>query len=306
MPDHLVPLYSLRNHITLQADGKLVVNPDCWFDQDKKLPADVAEAIAPFDLQDQQDSFVCVRNIGNRILQPFSLEPEISGQLTKAGPGGAAPPNLPPAARAILVSAGILVDVSRIKKCRQDWETAIDRGAAEFKQRGFVPVRQLIHPFHVSALRTYYRHLALSGQMKMGDHQCSRRYIAHNDPVAKFFHRQLTPLMSRFAGEPVKPSYVYVASYQEGAVLNKHLDREQCEFSVTLNIDYAPEPRIATAWPLRLHADSGTITVFQALGDALLYRGCQIAHSRNALPAGHTSTSIFLHYVRENFDGDLN
>jgi hypothetical protein len=98
---------------------------------------------------------------------------------------------------------------------------------------------------------------------------------------------------------------VYLASYQPGADLERHTDRAQCDFSVTLCLDYSPEPRNATPWPLYLHKKSGKVTVFQAIGDALLYRGCQIPHSREALPEGHTSTSIFFHYVREDFKGSL-
>lgn len=88
-------------------------------------------------------------------------------------------------------------------------------------------------------------------------------------------------------------------------MLKQHVDREQCEFSVTLCLDYSPEPRVATPWPLRLHKPSGTVTIFQAIGDALLYRGRELPHSREALPEGHTSTSIFFHYVRESFTGSL-
>jgi hypothetical protein len=131
------------------------------------------------------------------------------------------------------------------------------------------------------------------------------RYIAHNEPVARFFHHQLTAAVAAIAGEPLKPSYVYMAAYQPGAILQKHTDREQCDFSVTLCLDYSPEPRCATPWPLHLHKKSGMVTVFQAIGDALLYRGCQLPHSRDALPQGHTSTSIFFHYVREGFKGSL-
>ncbi|MGD0183385.1 MAG: hypothetical protein ABSC15_26545, partial [Terriglobales bacterium] len=96
-----------------------------------------------------------------------------------------------------------------------------------------------------------------------------------------------------------------MASYQPGADLERHTDRAQCDFSVTLCLDYSPEPRNATPWPIHLYKKSGKVTVFQAIGDALLYRGCQIPHSRDTLPEGQTSTSIFFHYVREDFTGSL-
>ena len=102
--------------------------------------------------------------------------------------------------------------------------------------------------------------------------------LPNNDPVARFFHRQLTADVAAIAGEPVKPSYVYLASYQPRAILKKHTDREQCEFSVTLCLDYSPEPHCATPWPLHLHKKSGTVTVFQ--GD----RGC-LALPRPPVPA---------------------
>jgi hypothetical protein len=129
--------------------------------------------------------------------------------------------------------------------------------------------------------------------------------VAHNESVARFFHHQLTAAVTAIVGEPVKPSYVYTASYQGGAKLERHTDREQCEFSITFCLDYSPEPPLATSWPLRLHPQSGMVTVYQAIGDALVYRGRDLPHSRETLCQGQTSTSIFFHYVPQSFSGPL-
>lgn len=201
--------------------------------------------------------------------------------------------------------AGVLVQNDYDPRRRQEWAETVSATSERFKRQGYAPVGRLIHPFHLSALRRYYRHQIRSGQLPLGDGQSPLRYVVHNDSVARFFHHQLTAAVTAFAGEPVKPSYVYLASYQPGAILKKHTDREQCEFSVTLCLDYSPEPVCATPWPLHLHKESGVVTVFQAIGDALLYRGRQLPHSRSALPEGHTSTSIFFHYVRQDFTGSL-
>ena len=75
----------------------------------------------------------------------------------------------------------------------------------------------------------------------------SRRYVAYNEPVARFFHHQITATLRAVAGEPLKPSYVYLASYLSGAELKKHTDREQCEFSVTLCLDFSPEPELGNS-----------------------------------------------------------
>jgi len=130
--------------------------------------------------------------------------------------------------------------------------------------------------------------------------------VAHNESVARFFHYQIADAVSAIVGEAIKPSYVYLASYLSGAELKKHTDREQCEFSVTLCLDFSPEPQLATPWPIRLDTGQGTVTVYQALGDGLVYRGTKVPHYRTALAEGHTSTSIFFHYVPADFSGPLN
>ncbi len=103
-----------------------------------------------------------------------------------------------------------------------------------FAKRAMRRSRDLIHPFHIAALRRYYRYLIRTGAIRLGDGQSPRRYVAYNEPVARFFHHDIAATLSAVAGEPIKPSYVYLASYLSGAELKKHTDREQCEFSVTL------------------------------------------------------------------------
>jgi hypothetical protein len=55
-----------------------------------------------------------------------------------------------------------------------------------------------------------------------------------------------------------------------------------------------------------LQTPRGQVTVFQALGDGLLYRGGELPHFRDVLPEGQTSTSLFFHYVPGDFTGSLN
>jgi hypothetical protein len=174
-----------------------------------------------------------------------------------------------------------------------------------FREKGYAPISGLIHPLHLAGLRRYYRYLIRTGAIRLGDGQSPRRYIAYNEPVARFFHRSMTDKFSAVAGQPLKPSYVYMASYLAGAELKKHTDREQCEFSLTLCLDYSPEPTLETPWPIRLDTPAGQVTVYQALGDALAYRGTRLPHYRDVLGEGQTSTSIFFHYVPEDFAGSL-
>jgi hypothetical protein len=236
-------------------------------------------------------------------LIPFWLGPTLSSLLVNSSPGDPEPSGLPEWARWALASAGILVQGDSSARQRKSWAEAVLQCRQAF-QSGYVPVGGLIHSFHLAALRRYYRQLIRRGKAGW-DNECPLRYGLHNDPVARFFHRHLAPLVTDIAGEVVKPSYVYVASYQSGARLRKHTDRQQCEFSITLCLDYAPEPAGQTPWPLYLETRTGIVKVYQALGDALLYRGREIPHYRPRLPERSTSTSIFFHYVREDFTGWL-
>lgn len=304
-PDHLVPERYLRTAAGQTVPSlQLVVNPLCSFMRKGEVPARIMD----FGLLDnfaRQGEMLWVNDRATDALQPFWLGPRCSAALHNLHPGDSAPRSLSAELRSVLLIAGVLVEQGQDSMFGKAWSDASDRATVLFQLHGYTPVGRLIHPFHLAALRRYYRCLIRTGHLRLGDAQSSRRYIAHNESVARFFHHHLTPMVARVAGEEVKPSYVYVASYQGGASLEKHTDREQCEFSVSLCLDYSPEPSLQTPWPLQLHTKSGMVTVFQGIGDGLLYRGRELPHSRQPLPNGHTSTSIFFHYVRKDFRGPL-
>ena len=236
---------------------------------------------------------------------PFWLGPRLEETVRSLRPNEPLPESLSCDALNLLVDARILLPERAQGDSDPGEEASFAGASAQFQEKGYAPIGGLIHPFHLAALRRYYRYLIRVGSITLGDKQSSRRYIAHNEPVARFFHRQIAATLSRLAGEPLKPSYVYQAAYLSGAELRKHIDREQCEFSITFCLDFSPEPDVATPWPIRLDTRSGTVTVYQALGDALGYRGTRLPHYRDRLGEGQTSTSIFFHYVPESFEGSL-
>ncbi len=160
--------------------------------------------------------------------------------------------------------------------------------------------------------------------MPFGDSAVKRRFRQANEPLARFFHLSLTSLMSKLVGCEIKPSYCYAASYREGADLKPHVDREACEYSFSLQVDYEPEPADGISpWPLWLSTgkyyedveDGHSLewsdrppdekterSIILGNGDCLAYRGRALAHYRYELPPGHRSTSLFFHYVPLDFD----
>ncbi len=305
-PDHLVPARHLATMPAAALSAEtLALHPECVFTSSGQVPARIATSGLSFASFALDSEVVWLPEAATGGLTPFWVGAEIGRWLTRLCAGKITARERPEAAIEVLAAAGVLTSPERTARQRQEWQSASARAREEFARHGYSAVGGLIHPFHLSALRRYYRFLIRTGALDLGDDQSSRRFVAHNEGIARFFHRQLTAAVAAVAGEPVKPAYAYLASYQPGAVLERHTDRAQCEFSITLCVDYAPEPQLATPWPIILQTRTGTVTFFQGIGDALFYRGCEIPHERHALPPGHASTSIFFHYVPESFSGSL-
>jgi hypothetical protein len=147
----------------------------------------------------------------------------------------------------------------------------------------------------------------LQGTNRRGACRGSRRSVPlrsaqHNERLMRYYHAQLCNFFARLVGQPIKPTYGYFASYRRGAVLKKHVDREQCKYTASLLIDYVAAVSDDQAWPLYLELPNTgeQIDIRLAPGDAALYRGCELPHYRDEL-RGQSSTSFFLHYVDEGF-----
>ena len=265
------------------------------------LPDGLAEREALLSGFALQGTVVWVRSPGGNLL-PFWLGPQLEDAVGRLRSHEPVSSSIPENTQRVLAAANILVSEEQTKSDQQE---RISRACSMFGAKGYAPVGGLIHPFHLAALRRYYRYLIRTGAIRLGDGQSPRRYVAYNEPVARFFHHDIASTLSAVAGESLKPSYVYLASYLSGAELKKHTDREQCEFSITLCLDFSPEPELGTPWPIHLDTAAGTVTVYQALGDGLAYRGTRLPHYREPLGKGQTSTSIFFHYVRSDFAGSL-
>ena len=303
LPLHLLPRHA-QGSTQANDDQPLYLNPECIFCSEGQIPDELAGRMDLLEGFAMQGTTAWVRDSAGR-LQPFWIGREFETLLRELRPNEPGGFSLKPSARRILSAAGILI--SQEEQFQRDLRhhEMIVRASKMFRERDYAPLPGLIHPFHVAALRRYYRHRIRSGTIQLGDRQSPLRYNAHNEPIARFFHHQIVGVLSAVAGEPLKPSYVYMASYLAGAELKKHTDREQCEFSITLCLDFSPEPKLATSWPISMDTLAGKVTVYQALGDGLAYRGTRLPHYRAPLGAGQSSTSIFFHYVSEDFTGLL-
>lgn len=306
LPLHLIPqhlLSALRSQ--LDRKGDFLLNPLVTTTAKGELPSKHVcrrELLEGFAMQGM---IAWVRDRATDSWSPFWLSPELEKTVAALAANQVVPSSLLRETVFLLVASGILTPDGYAEQRLERWRNMIADTAAVFGERGYAPIGGLIHSFHLGALRRYYRYMIRCGKIHLGDEQSPRRYVAHNESVARFFHQQIASTVSAVVGQPVKPSYVYLASYLGGAELKKHTDREQCEFSVTLCLDFSPEPQKETSWPIFLDTPKGRVTLYQALGDGLVYRGTRLPHYRDPLPEGRTSTSIFFHYVAADFAGSL-
>ena len=303
-PSYLVPEHFYHGELGRVVDGSVFINPFAWFSWQGAAPSEIVIQIPLDEAFLGGLKMVWIVDPAIQMLSPFWISDDLARLFDGKRPGDLAPSGLSLRMRQVLIDAGVLVERDYVERRYQKW-AEINAYASQGFRHGYVPLGNLIHPYHVGALRQYYRRLISTGHMKLGDGQSNRRYVSHNEPVARFFHEQLTKVVSAIINEPVKPSYVYSASYLAGAKLPRHIDREQCEYSITFLLDTAPEPYHVSPWPIYLDASDVRVLVFQALGESLLYRGHQLAHYRMPLWEGYTSTSIFFHYVPKNFVGSL-
>jgi len=298
-PTSLVPRHWLAKSRERALDQQLIVNPHCYFSRDNTIHMPFLDSPSP------GEETVWVLDAATGAVLPFWWGSTFRNLLSHTRPGETEPPGLNPEVRSVLVAAQVLVEPDYAERRQREHAQMVSRSAAQFRKRGYVPLQGLIHPFHLGALRTYYRQLVRDGDLCLGDAQTSRRYFAHNERIACFFHHQLSAVVGSIVGAPIKPSYVYVASYQPGARLLKHTDRPQCKYSISMCIDFTPAPAVRTPWPLCLETKEGPVKIFQGIGDALLYRGPELPHYRTPLAKDCTSTSIFFHYVHRDFAGPL-
>ncbi len=302
LPWHLIPAHERLALRSISDRGpRYRINPQARFLQNDELPLEWEGLREIFEAFALQGTVAWVRDSKSNCGLPFWIGPRSKAVMDCIAQSGELPSQVSGKDLKALLAAKLLLGAEESRLI----DESVASKQKEFQALSYAPVHGLIHSFHVAALRRYYRQRIRSGKLKFGDGQVARRYVAHNDGVLRLFHHQLAESVSMIAGEPVKPSYCYLAAYTEGSELKRHTDRAQCEFSVTLCLDYSPDPQRETPWPLKLELPDREVAVYQAIGDALMYRGTRIPHSRRMLPPGHSSTSVFFHYVAMDFAGPL-
>jgi hypothetical protein len=297
-PHYLVP----PSAIAAQCLDGLVVDPGCrvsW--QDETADAERLDDVESFL---PAHCVAWVPDVATGATWPYWIGYQFIDSVVALSTGRVDPAALSPAVRWVLAQAGIIVRPETLEPRRIEARRRAAWSRQQFR-KGFAPMQALLPPFHLAAMRRYYRQCVRAGSMRLGDGQVDRRFVSHNEPVARFIQRQLTPAVSALAGRAVKPSYAYVTACQGGALLERHTDRPQCEYTLSICLDFVPETSGTCPWSINLDVGNRTLRILQRPGEGLLFRGRRIVHHRDKLASRSSVTNVLLHYVDAGFAGSL-
>lgn len=281
-------------------------------------PIDVPNAIlnptvriAPFDELIARDPanaqiwepaarLVMVVDLRTEVEYPFWASEPLISMIEQLVAGTRTLASLDADLRARLVAAGIVIDPAG-----ETFEAFAADAHARYKVGGYVTLTRLLNGAHIVAMRTYYTRVLEEGFVYLSDGQVPLRYAMHREPLMAFYHHQIRALFEAVAGEPIKCSYPYFGAYRNGADLEKHTDREQCEWTASLLIDELPRPEGISEWSLVLELPDGTCTpMLMGIGDGSIYLGRKLPHYRDAF-TGELMTCHFYHYVKADFAGPI-
>lgn len=124
------------------------------------------------------------------------------------------------------------------------------------------------------------------GNMCKNDGQVENAHVRYNLKPIRMLHLHETEKVSSISHKQLAPTYCYTRIYYRGSELLPHIDRDACEYSITLHLQ-GSDP-----WEIYM----GDTPVLLEPGDAVLYKGCEIVHYRKPFQ-GEWYVQCFLHYV---------
>lgn len=192
-----------------------------------------------------------------------------------------------------------------------------------FIENRYLTIKQLLPNYIKEITKKCYMAFSERNLLVSGDLQTSHREVVYNDRCGRYLQFALTDTVRAITHTNVIPSYTYAGLYSPGATLGPHLDRPQCEFTLTLSHLQIPsdqpwaiqfgkkwsfekDPSKTSSINEKMPPADEIETVSLLEGDGLLLMGRHLVHFRNqTLPEGHRTHNTFLHYVQDDWTSSL-
>ena len=174
----------------------------------------------------------------------------------------------------------------------------------DFNDNGYTLINNFISSEFMQTISVYMEHCVNQNSYK-DSHNNTRqeekeisRFSRYADPLMETILVEKLPEVEKIVGKKLYPTYSYSRVYVADNVLDAHVDRPSCEYSVTVNVATLGHP-----WPIYLKKEGSPQTQYLLEpGDAVVYKGCEIMHWRN--PMSRSSSKInaqfMLHYVAKD------
>lgn len=146
------------------------------------------------------------------------------------------------------------------------------------------------------------------------DLQVPGSFARYSHPKYKQIHSRIRLILQDILEEELYNTYYYDRFYFKGQQLVRHIDRDACEISVSIQIS----SNFLFPWSLKLKTLQGEeVAANLKNGWGLVYMGCDVEHWRDPLPSRYTKFGrfvnnllrkkddsywhqIFFHYVKAN------
>jgi len=168
----------------------------------------------------------------------------------------------------------------------------------EFQKNGYVHLKNFLSKQDCDFLIQELNNQVLN-KNTVKDWQCPLSETLNNNLFFDKLLNDLTPYVEKVSGLKLFPTYSYARLYnQHGEELKLHTDRPACEISITLTLGFD-----GNVWSIYMghNEDKSNATkIDMDIGDAVLYKGCEVFHWREPYFEGKCQAQVFLHYVDQN------
>ena len=163
----------------------------------------------------------------------------------------------------------------------------------QFQQKGFEVVKGFIPPFFSTYLRNYFTLRTQNDPSLGGDTQAPNSHCVYGDPAFDMVMAMSTQDIGKIVGKNLVPQYTYARIYKTGSVLERHSDRPECQYSITLCLGGVYDKQ----WPIWIEDYDGNVhRVGLDEGDMVVYHGTELEHWREKFE-GNMQYQLFMHYV---------
>jgi hypothetical protein len=168
----------------------------------------------------------------------------------------------------------------------------------QFKNDGYAHLKNALDKNSCEVLSNELNSLVKS-QKTIKDSQCPLSEAVHGAQIFDNLLEAMLPYFEQQSGLKLYPTYSYARLYnQHGEELKNHRDRPSCEISATITLGFEGD-----VWSIYMgdYEDKTNGTkIDMAIGDAVMYRGCDKWHWREPYFEGQWQAQVFLHYVDAN------